>query len=70
MKEANVGDTIKDSGEKCQNVASAGPVDDSEKVGEESKSHHSIPRPSDIVHLTIRDLDTNEEVNKMNILLK
>lgn len=29
----------------------------------EENSHHSIPRPSNIVHLTIRDLDTNEEVS-------
>ena len=58
VKEANLGDTIEDSGEKSQNA------------GEIIKSHHSIPRPSDIAHLTIRDLDTNEEVNKMNMLLK
>ena len=34
----------------------------SEKKGLDENFHHSIQRPSDIAHLTIRDLDTNEEV--------
>ena len=35
-----------------------------EKSDQDSEaSNHSIPRPSDLAHMTIKDLDTNEQVH-------